>query len=421
MAAAAAARILKIGDVPRFMNDGSISWPAHLLRVSQQFAAGQVPAELRVTYLISAFEGLAQTVIISAFGEDGVPLDTEWEAALEQLGPLFHPAEPSHHRERRFAALQLQNFPSVAAAVAAFHAAVAVNPTGLDDAGKKAKLIAMCSSFPLIVLELERTIEDDAVTFPGFIAHLQRLTPLYSPGTAVGVPPGGSNASPVAAVNVDGSAAAMLEKLQTTIAAMMDQRGRQGTRLKRKPGPQAGAGSGTPTSSAGRKFSGKCFSCGEVGHMAREYRSKESSYIAGSVSRAGRRRTRSTVVNTDTGIRVGSAVSGSLAGSMRMTATLQGPQGSIAATVLFDTGANANVVAQRWVHQSGLTSLMTNATSAVQFVFANGERAWSTKELPSAVLQLGEFNERIALRVAPKMLDDVDIILGLPWFRRRNP
>ena len=155
--------------------------------------------------------------------------------------------------------------------------------------------------------------------------------------------------------------------------------------------------------------------------MARECRSKESSYIAGSVSRAGRRRTRSTVVNTDTGIRVGSAVSGSLAGSMRMTATLQGPQGSIAATVLFDTGASANVVAQRWVHQSGLTSLMTNATSAVQFVFANGERAWSTKELPSAVLQLGEFNERIALRVAPKMLDDVDIILGLPWFRRRNP
>ena len=127
-AAAAAAARLKIGDVPRFSADGTVSWFGFSTQLLALLVGGQVPEDQRVLYLNAAFVGKASDTILALYGVGGIPLDQAFDDVMVALTPVFAPPETPQAQHARFANLRLDKFSSLTSGIDAFNKALAVQP-----------------------------------------------------------------------------------------------------------------------------------------------------------------------------------------------------------------------------------------------------------------------------------------------------
>ena len=77
-----------------------------------------------------------------------------------------------------------------------------------------------------------------------------------------------------------------------------------------------------------------------------------------------------------------------------------------------DGGSGANVISNAWARDNGAPLL--------KFTFGNGSVAMST-QLVRQVVQVGEWEGMVTMRVCPRLMDGVQVILGRPWLRVVNP
>ena len=384
----AAALRMRIGDTPRFSQDGAESWHAYLATVRSLFAGGGVPDDQRVVYLASGLRGKALDTLLVCYGVDGIPPNPRWDDVIATLKAMFTILEAAAVRTARFAMIEAAHFPNAGAAYAAFVAAVAVNPVGLDDNGKQALLLSFVASKPLVHAQVLAALERPNVHF---VDVLQILTaPLTQAlwGVTLAAP-----AHQVAAVAVAPDNSVLLSRI-----AALEQvsRRRWGRDKGRREAGKAGAGvdaSALQHDRADRGFwSDRCFKCGRVGHLS----IKCSSFCA-AVS-----------------VSVGMGVSAVGVGEEFML--VHGQVEGRAARILLDSGSRVDVVSRAFVVREKLVTVRAPKTA---LTFANGDMAMSA-EAVSAGMQLGDLCDMASLRVCPLGLG-VDVILGQPWLSRANP
>ena len=390
----------KITDMPKFAYDGAISFASFSAQHRTILDVGGIPEEQRVGYLSVCFVGRAADMILGLYGPGGFPVaGLNYDQSVEALSLHFIAFEMDHHRERRFNSLKLQDFPTIAQFLDSFYAEIAKRPHGLTVMWKKGKIVQACGDFAAITLELERHMED-AVGFAAFVAILLRLQPLMAVGPAVHPSVG------VAAVS---SSNARLAELEAALAAM-----RSAASGKRGRGADGMKG-----------VKGACYQCGEVGHYKHECPSltrEKEGVFTGSCHKCGKVGHKSVdckAVNRRTYVTVPLSVAeleGRGGNSEWLHAEASLPEGK--AAVLLDSGSGAEVVSTQWVKEHKVK--VVNARVAIRFTFANGEQAISTQQVRTR-MTIGEWTGMVTLRVCPKLLPGVDIILGMPWLRAHNP
>ena len=198
-AAAAAAARLRIGDVPRFAADGSVSWFAFSTQLQAMLVGGAVAEEQRVLYLNAAFTGKASDTVLAIYGEGGIPVDAVFHEVMEQLTPIFAPPETPQAQHQRFAQLRLDRFASVALGVDAFNKALALQP--LTPERRWLYFLEFLENCPLLVMEFNRQFPVDEPP-PAFAVALQallKLQDLFQAGAMLG--PRGGAPVPVLAVH----------------------------------------------------------------------------------------------------------------------------------------------------------------------------------------------------------------------------
>jgi hypothetical protein len=94
----------------------------------------------------------------------------------------------------------------------------------------------------------------------------------------------------------------------------------------------------------------------------------------------------------------------------------QGTVGTHKINILIDGGSMGNFISTDAVRRLKLT---TSRTRNEMIIFGNGQTANCNKEARAIKLQIGEYHERINLKVAP--IPHHDVILGKPWLTLHNP
>lgn len=89
----------------------------------------------------------------------------------------------------------------------------------------------------------------------------------------------------------------------------------------------------------------------------------------------------------------------------------------IPARVMFDTGADINVVSQTWLEKHGLR---TADAPERRMRGVSGESWTLDKALTDAPIQLGAYRGEVTLYEIPMHAGEYDVILGMPWLKERD-
>ena len=341
----AAALRMRIGDTPKCSTQDGESWHAYLATVRSLFAGGGVPDDQRVVYLASGLRGKALDTVLVVYGVHGIPPDAPWDEVIGTLTALFTIPEAAAVRTARFAMIEAAHFPNAGAAYAAFVAAVAVNPVGLDDNGKQALLLSFVASKPLVHAQVLAALERPNVHYVDVLQILAAPLTQALWGVTLAAP-----AHQVAAVAVAPDNSVLLSRI-----AALEQvsRRRWGRDKGRREAGKAGAGvdaSALQHDRADRGFwTDRCF---RMGHLS----IKCSSFCA-AVS-----------------VSVGMGVSAVGVGEEFMV--VHGQVEGRAARILLDSGSRVDVVSRAFVVREKLVTVRAPKTA---LTFANGDMAMSAE------------------------------------------
>ena len=99
----------------------------------------------------------------------------------------------------------------------------------------------------------------------------------------------------------------------------------------------------------------------------------------------------------------------------------KGVVGKVAATCLFDTGAEANFLAKHFVDKLQLESQLKPSSHSVRYADGTLKEAIGEIELPLRLLADGAPQDATGRFIVADLQRQFDVILGIPFCRRRKP